>query len=159
MSEMRWLRRRWVFYPSAVISMSELRWLLLLLVLSMASVPSAFEFRASQLPLRHVSVMAEALYTFEQKEEILLIGARWLRQPSVLSAASVLSTFEFRASRPPLLLASATECLSMFVSRVVLFGGRRFRWRCYIRLSGWKTFSCLRRKLLLCSHPWAFFVV
>ena len=115
MYELRWLRRPLVLCPSAGISMSELRWLRRRMVLSMASVPSAFEFRASQLPLRRVSVMAEALYTVERKEEILLFVLRWLRRPSVLSAVSALPTFEFRASQPPLLLASATECISMFV--------------------------------------------
>ena len=112
---LRWLRLLMVPYPSVGISLSGLRWLRRRSVLSVVSVPSAFEFRASQPPLRHVSVMAEALYTVEQKEERLLIGPRWIQQPSALSAVPVLSTFEFRASQPPLLLASATECLSMFV--------------------------------------------
>ena len=115
LSELRWLLLQSAFYPSVVISLSELRWLRRQLVLSAVSVLSAFEFRASQPLLRHVSVMAEALYAVEQKGEISLSELRWLRRQSVLSAASALSTFKFRASQPPLSLASATECLSMFV--------------------------------------------
>ena len=108
-----------MFYPSVVILPSELRWLRRPSVLSVVSVISAFGFLISQPPLRHVSVMAEVLYMVERTVYISLSGLRWLRQPSVLSVASVLSPFEFRVSQPPLLPASVMVCLLMFVYRVV----------------------------------------
>ena len=115
MSGRRWLRLLLAFYPSAGISLSGLRWLRRPSVLSVASVLSAFEFQLSQPPLRHVSVMAVVLYMVERIEDISLSGLRWLRQPSVLSVASVLLVFEFQASQPLLLLASVMVCLLMFV--------------------------------------------
>ena len=115
MSELRWLLLPSVFYPSVELSLSELRWLRRPSVLSVVSVLSAFGFLISQPPLRHVSVMAEVLYMVERTVDISLIGLRWLRRPSVLSVASVLSAFEPRASQPPLLPASVMVCLLMFV--------------------------------------------
>ena len=110
-SELRWLLLPSVFYPSVGISLSELRWLRRPSVLSVASVLSAFEFRLSQPPLRHVSVMAEVLYMVERKDEIVLFGLRVAaRRISVdLFVASVFLVFEFRVSPPQLLSASATE--------------------------------------------------
>ena len=115
LSELRWLLLPSVFYPSVGISLSELRWLRRPSVLSVVSVLSAFGFLISQPPLRHVSVMAVVLYMVERTVDISRSGLRWLRRPSVLSVASVLSPFEPRASQPPLLPASVMVCLLMFV--------------------------------------------
>ena len=128
LSELRWLLLRLVFYPSVGISMSGLRWLRQQMVLSVVSVLSAFGFLISQPPLRHVSVMAEVLYMVERTVDISLSGLRWLRRPSVLSVASVLSPFGFLIAQPPLRHVSVLAEVLYMVERTVdiLLSGLRW---------------------------------